>query len=66
MLELKKYFSSKIPCGSVDVFVGRHPADRRLVHLDVVGHVAQVEGPQVVDALVEELALVAMMLSITL
>ena len=36
--------------GRVHVLVGRHPADRRLVHLDVVGDVAQVQRLQEVDA----------------
>src|SRR4051794_35747198 len=43
----------------VDVLVGDHPADRRLVHADVLGHVAQHHRPQVLDAAVEELALLA-------
>ena len=47
MLELKKYLSSKMPCGVCDVLVGRDARDRRLVHPDVVGDVAQVQRLQV-------------------
>src|SRR5213075_2517187 len=42
----------------VHVFVGHDAGDRGLVHLDVVGDVAQHERPQIVDALLQKLALV--------
>ena len=41
----------------VHVLVGHDAADRRLVHADVVGDVAQHERPQVLDAVIEEVAL---------
>ena len=43
--------------GRVHVLVGDDPADRGLVHADVVGHVAQHQWPQVLDAVVHEVAL---------
>ena len=41
----------------VHVLVGHDAADRRLVHADVVGDVAQHQRPQVLDAVIEEVAL---------
>ena len=45
--------------GAVHVLVGRDAADRRLVHLDVVGDVSQVQRLQMRDAMLEEVSLVA-------
>jgi hypothetical protein len=53
----KKYFISNTPCGRVHVLVVHHAADRRFVHADVVGDVAQHQRAQVLDSLIEELAL---------
>jgi hypothetical protein len=41
----------------VHVFVRHDAADRRFVHADVVGDVAQHERAQVLDAVIEEIAL---------
>ena len=41
----------------VHVLVRDDAADRRLVHPDVVGHVPQDERPQVLDAVIEKIAL---------
>src|SRR5262252_1730719 len=43
--------------GRVHVLVRDDAADRRLVHADVVGHVAQHQRPQVLDAVVQEVPL---------
>ena len=47
------------PARGVHVLVGHHAGDRGLVNADVVGHVAQDQGPQVRDPVVQEAALVA-------
>ena len=41
----------------LDIFVGRHAANRGLVHADVLADVAQRERPQVREPLVQEVAL---------
>src|SRR2546422_3381491 len=45
------------PLGGLDILVGRHAADRGLVHADVFADVPERQGPEVGQALVEELAL---------
>jgi len=45
---------------------GDHAADRGLVHADIVGHIAQHERPQVLDAVVEKSRWKLMMLFATL
>ena len=55
--ELKKYFSSKSPCGVCTYLFVVTRRDRRLVHADGLGDVAQDHRLEVGDALLEELAL---------
>src|SRR5262245_15144926 len=54
---VEEEFELEDTVGSLHVLVGGDAAHSRLVHADVLGHVAQVERPQRVRAAVEELAL---------
>jgi hypothetical protein len=53
----KKYFISNTPLRRVHVLVRDDAADGGFVHADVVGDVAQHERAQVLDAVIEEVAL---------
>ena len=55
--ELKKYFSSKRPCGVCTYLFVVTRRDGRLVHADRFGDVAEDHRLQEADALLEELAL---------